>query len=241
MLLVRTVHATLASKLNTMQHHTPPSLPTFYSFNRCPYAMRARMAISYSGISVELREVVLRNKPQAMLLHSPKGTVPVLVLPNGTVIEESFGIMRWALAMHDPQNWLCNNERALCDDAAQLIHANDHVFKQHLDHYKYSTRHTEYSREHYRTQGEIFLRGLESRLQHQRFLLAERMTLSDIAIAPFVRQFAQVDADWFANAPYIELRRWLESILDSTLFTSVMTKRPPWQPGDDVVTFPEQR
>jgi len=225
---VRTAHA-------TMQQHVHPALPTLYSFNRCPYAIRARMALFYSGISVELREVALRNKPEEMLLHSPKGTVPVLILPNGKVIEESLAIMRWALAIHDPQDWLCKNESALRDEAAQLIYENDHVFKQHLDHYKYSTLHTEHSLEHYRAQGEIFLQGLENRLQRQRFLLEERITLADIAIVPFVRQFAQVDADWFATAAYIELRRWLKSILNSTLFTSVMTKRPPWQPGDEVV------
>ncbi len=231
LLLVRTAHA-------TMQQHVQPAFPTLYSFNRCPYAMRARMVLLYSGISVELREVALRNKPEEMLLHSPKGTVPVLVLPNGKVLEESLEIMLWALAIYDPQDWLCKNESALRDEAAQLIYENDHVFKQHLDHYKYSAHHTEYSLEHYRTQGEIFLRDLESRLQRQRFLLAERITLADIAIMPFVRQFAQVDANWFANAPYTELRRRLESMLNSTLFTSVMTKRPPWQPGDGVVIFP---
>ena len=228
---MRTAHA-------TMQQHAHPALPTLYSFNRCPYAIRARMALCYSGISVELREVALRNKPEEMLLHSPKGTVPVLVLPNGKVIEESLEIMRWALAIHDPQDWLCKNESALRDEAARLIHENDHVFKQHLDHYKYPTLHTEHPLEHYRAQGEIFLQGLENRLQHQRFLLAERITLADIAIVPFVRQFARVDADWFATAPYMQLQRWLEFILNSTLFTSVMTKRPPWQPGDEVVVFP---
>lgn len=228
---MRTAHA-------TMQQHAHPALPTLYSFNRCPYAIRTRMALFYSGISVVLREVALRNKPQEMLFHSPKGTVPVLVLPNGKVIEESLEIIRWALAIHDPQDWLCKNESALHDEAARLIHENDHVFKQHLDHYKYSTLHTEHPLEHYRAQGEIFLQGLENRLQHQRFLLAERITLADIAIVPFVRQFAQVDADWFATAPYMQLQRWLEFILNSTLFTSIMSKRPPWRPGDDVVVFP---
>lgn len=221
-----------------MQQYAHPARSTLYSFNRCPYAIRARMALCYSGISVELREVALRNKPGEMLFHSPKGTVPVLVLPNGKVIEESLEIMYWALAIHDPQDWLCKNEMALRDEAARLIHENDHVFKQHLDHYKYSTLHTEHPVEHYRAQGEIFLQGLENRLQHQRFLLAERITLADIAIAPFVRQFVQVDAGWFVHAPYIQLRRWLESILNSTVFVSVMMKRPPWQPGADVVIFP---
>lgn len=193
------------------------------------------MAIYYSGISVELREIALRKKPGEMLLHSPKGTVPVLVLPNGTVIEESLEIMHWALEIHDPQNWLCKTEPALYSQAAQLIYENDHVFKQQLDHYKYSIHHTEYSLEHYRTQGEIFLQRLESHLQGQRFLLADQITLADIAIAPFVRQFSRVDTSWFDNAPYFELRRWLESIVNSAIFTSVMTKRQPWQPGANIV------
>ena len=214
------------------------TLPVLYSFNRCPYAMRARMAIGYSGISVELREVALRAKPKEMLFYSPKGTVPVLVLPDGKVIEESLEIMQWALAIHDPQNWLCKNETVLRDDTTRLIHENDHEFKQHLDHYKYSIRHTEYSVAHYRAQGEIFLQRLENNLQDQRFLLAERITLADIALTPFVRQFAQVDASWFDNAPYVQLQRWLKSILDSTLFISIMAKRQPWQPGAEVVIFP---
>ena len=220
-----------------MQHNEVPTLPILYSFNRCPYAMRARMAIRYSGITVELREVALRNKPKEMLHHSPKGTVPVLVLPNHKVIEESLEIMQWALLVHDPHNWLCKNETVLCEDTARLIHENDHEFKQHLDHYKYPTRHTEYPIEHYREQGEIFLRRLENNLQDQHFLLAERITLADIAIVPFVRQFAQVDANWFDNAPYIQLRCWLKSILDSALFISVMQKREPWQPGAEVMIF----
>lgn len=199
--------------------------------------MRARMAILYSGISVVLREVALRNKPEVLLQHSPKGTVPVLVLANGNVIEESLDIMHWALAINDPQHWLYANEPALHDDAMCLIHENDHEFKPHLDHYKYSTRNTEYPMEYYRAQGELFLQHLEDKLQGRPFLLAERITLADVAIVPFVRQFASVDMNWFEHSPYIQLQRWLESILDSALFISIMKKHPPWQPGAAEVVF----
>ncbi len=195
------------------------------------------MAIIYSGISVVLREVALRNKPGVLLQHSPKGTVPVLVLANGNVIEESLDIMYWALAINDPQHWLYANEPALHDDAMRLIHENDHEFKPHLDRYKYSTRHTEYPMEYHRAQGELFLQRLEDQLQSRPFLLAERITLADVAITPFVRQFASVDMNWFERSPYIQLQHWLESILDSALFISIMKKYPPWQPGAAEVVF----
>ena len=188
-----------------------------YSFRRCPYAMRARMALRYSGVPLTTVEVSLKAKPVEMLALSPKGTVPVLVCADGRVIEQSLDIMRWALAQKDPDNWLG-------PDSAALIEENDHVFKTHLDRYKYAIRYPEQPMEHYRAQGEQFLQHLEDLLGHAPYLAGDRLSFADVALAPFIRQFAHVDREWFEQAPYPHLRVWLERILTSALFTSVMAK-----------------
>lgn len=206
-------------------------LPILYSFRRCPYAMRARCAIIASGIAVELREVALRDKPAAMLAASPKGSVPVLVLPDGKVIDESWDIMLWALRNNDAQNWLGKNE-ANVQAALALVLENDTNFKRALDSYKYPERHPEHSQEFYRAQGELFLQKLEASLQISPYLLGEKMSIADAALLPFVRQFAAVDADWFASAPYPKLRDWLERFTTSKLFAQVMQKFSLWQPVD---------
>ena len=206
--------------------------PILFSFRRCPYAMRARLAIARAGVAVELREVELRNKPQAMLNASPKGTVPVLVLPSGQVIDESLDIMQWALAINDPQDWL-NTQT----EAHALISYNDNEFKYYLDRYKYADRYPEYSAEHYRNQGELFLTKLEALLQKTAFLLGEHFGLADAAIVPFIRQFAAVDSNWFPTAPYPRLQAWLQDFLDSALFNGVMQKYQPWEHGMPAVIF----
>jgi len=198
-------------------------LPILYSYRRCPYAMRARMALSYAGIAVEIREVSFKDKPAHMLQVSPKGTVPVLVLQSGQVIEQSLDIMYWALQQHDADGWLRE------DPQQQLLIAeNDGSFKQSLDRYKYAIRFPEYSAEHYRQQGELFLQKLERRLQQSAFLLGNTISLSDIAIFPFIRQFAAVDSVWFETAAYTRLKSWLQHLVNSTLFESVMTKYPSY-------------
>ena len=190
-----------------------------YSFRRCPYAMRARLALRYSGVPVEIVEVSLKAKPAAMLALSPKGTVPVLSL-DGRVIEESLEIMQWALAQNDPEDWLLRGDpRVLA-----LIAENDQVFKHHLNRYKYAERYPEQPMEHYRAEGEVFLQMLEDLLGDHDYLLAERMSLADAAVVPFVRQFAHVDREWFAGAPYRRLQAWLQRILESPLFMAVMAK-----------------
>lgn len=214
--------------------------PILYSFRRCPYAMRARLAIACSGTLVELREVVLRNKPESLLGYSPKGTVPVLILPDGKVIDQSIDIMHWALAMHDPARHLYgDNEALLRAQATHLIHDNDHEFKQALDRYKYPDRYPEATLLQYRAQGELFLLHLEQCLESHAFLISERMTLADIAIAPFVRQFAQVDEAWFERSSYVYLQRWLSLFKGSVLFNAVMNKYPPWHSGADITYFPQ--
>ena len=204
-------------------------LPVLYSFRRCPYAIRARMALIYSSINLELREVLLRDKPPSMLAASGKGTVPVLLLPDSRVLDQSLDIMLWALDSSDPQQWY--NEE-LSEPINRLIDCNDNQFKVHLDHYKYWDRYPAQSQQYYRSQAEEFLMELESLLSCRDYLLADRITLADIALFPFIRQFAFVDKAWFDRAPYPKLQAWLEEFLQSALFAAAMKKLPPWQEGD---------
>ncbi len=190
-----------------------------YSFRRCPYAMRARLALRYAGVAVRIIEVSLKAKPAHMLALSPKGTVPVLCL-GGRVIDESLAIMQWALAQHDPDDWLLQGDPA----TLALIAENDHGFKQHLNRYKYAERYPEQPMEQYRGDGELFLQKLEGLLADHDYLLAEHLSLADIAVAPFVRQFAHVDREWFAQTPYRRLQAWLQRFLESPLFIDVMAK-----------------
>ena len=188
------------------------------------------MALRYAGVEHELREVLLKDKPAAMLQASAKGTVPVLCLPEGQVIEESVDVMFWALKQHDPENWL---DKTQLDEIRALVHENDFEFKQHLDHYKYRERFPEHSQLHYRTQAEGFLQKLEERLVLHSYLMGNRQAFADIAIFPFVRQFAHVDKKWFDRAPYPCLQRWLEGFLKCDLFLDVMQKHPRWQEGHE--------
>jgi glutathione S-transferase len=198
------------------------SLPVLYSYRRCPYAMRARMALSYAGISVDIREITLKQKPTHMLQVSPKGTVPVLVLADGQVIDQSLDIMLWALQQRDAQGWLASD----AEQTQQLIAENDGAFKQNLDRYKYAIRFPEQPVEDYRSAGERFLAKLELRLQQSDFLFGNAVSLADIAIFPFIRQFAAVDHGWFASTGYIKLKNWLQRLVASALFERVMAKYP---------------
>lgn len=212
-------------------------LPVLYSFRRCPYAMRARLALQYSGVNVELREVVLRDKPVDMLSLSSAGTVPVLELPGENILEESWDIMLWALRQNDPEYWLGRDE-SLLSNSEMLVEMNDFSFKPDLDHYKYADRYPEHPREYYRSQGEEFLKQLEDRLLASRFLLGANVTAADIALFPFIRQFAFVDKNWFDQTPYVNLQQWLHGFLQCSLFTSIMMKYPAWRPGDTPITYP---
>ncbi len=212
------------------------SLPVLYSFRRCPYAIRARLALAVSGSAYELREVSLKSKPPEMLAASPKGTVPVLVLPNGEVIDESLDIMRWALATDkphsDPQGWL---KQGPLPDMLALIAANDGPFKHALDRYKYPNRYPQESNGDatafaiaQRFEAANWLQSLESRLG-QGWLFSHQASLADMATAPFVRQFAHTDAAWFAAQRWPQLQAWLARFEASALFAVVMGKHAPYQ------------
>jgi glutathione S-transferase len=191
--------------------------------------MRARLALLASGTVCTLREVKLSAKPQELLAASPKGTVPVLVLPDSQVIEESLDIMRWALTQADPDHWLDGEEAA-------LIAANDGPFKHHLDRYKYPHRHDADPLEH-RAAGIAHLEVLEARLTASPYLCGQRWTMTDAALAPFVRQFAETDRAWFDAQPLPAVQRWLAAFLASPMFAAIMVRRTVWQAGDAEVVF----
>ncbi|MFT6556300.1 glutathione S-transferase [Sneathiella sp.] len=213
-------------------------IPVLYSFRRCPYAMRARMAIFFSGQTVELRDILLKNKPQEMLDASPKATVPVLILQDGTVLEESRDILYWALETSDPKNIHPDTPEQQAE-LAQLIDETDGPFKSALDKYKYHVRFPENSREAYREEGERFLQKLENRLSSHSFLMSDHPSSADIAVFPFVRQFANSDRSWFDNAPYPAVQKWLEYWVTSAPFKTIMAKRTEWAPGVPGPIFPD--
>lgn len=221
--------------LTVKKYMTAYSLSCLYSFRRCPYAMRARLGLLFAELPVELREITLKNKPAKMLAISPKGTVPVLQLADGVVIEESREIMEWALEQQDPQELM--NPKTL-HQGNTLIEQNDQEFKHWLDRYKYADRHLEMTQTEYRQKGEAFLQILEELLTKNTYLLGDSVTIADIGIMPFVRQFAHVDRDVFYSLPYPKLQIWLKNWLAHPLFIQAMTKFQPWQDGDEPVIFP---
>ncbi|SDJ44069.1 glutathione S-transferase [Ferrimonas sediminum] len=211
--------------------------PILYSFRRCPYAMRARLALDYAHIELELREVVLKHKPAHLRRISPKATVPVLQLSDHWLLDQSLDIMLWALSRNDPQRWWPTEPQAQVQALARIQY-NDGRFKYWLDRYKYADRFPEHSQRYYRLQGEQWLRQLDRQLSQATWLGGQQPDLSDMALMPFVRQFAHVDPDWFAAAPYPHLRRWLEHLKASPAFARIMAKYPPYQPDDPVIVWP---
>ncbi len=213
------------------QNELNTAYPVLYSFRRCPYAMRARLAIVNSGLKVELREVVLRMKPKQLLDISPKATVPVLQLDN-KVIDESLDIMHWALSIKDPANWLNNH---VLTEIEYLIQWNDGEFKYFLDRYKYADRYPEQNQQFYREKAEVFIGELENRLSKNFFLCSEKHSMADMAIFPFIRQFAYVNIEWFNTSDYQKLVYWLHTLIDSILFKSIMNKYQTWHDGVEPV------
>ena len=199
-------------------------IPILYSYRRCPYAMRARMALKYSGIQVEHREIQLRNKPLSMLRASPKGTVPVLCA-DGMVLEQSLDIMRWALAQSDPDGW------SLVDGpiSQSWIEKNDGPFKTLLDQYKYLNRYPDLSEEVLLSEASaLMLKPMEESLQTSQYLLGSKLSWVDVAIFPFIRQFSMVNPQQFESLPFVLTQKWLQQHIDSELFQSVMQKHPIW-------------
>jgi len=209
-------------------------LPILYSFRRCPFAIRARMAIYVADITLEIREVNLSHKPLNMLELSTRGTVPILKLRNGEIIQESLEIMIWALGKRDPRGWIDNYDGV----SEALISENDSTFKKNLDRYKYWQRHPEQSQVQARLEAERFLMNLEDLLDGSKYLFGKSENLADIAIFPFIRQFSAVDPDWFETAPYPNLRGWLHRFLADNVFTKSMQRNPVWKEGDQACYFP---
>jgi glutathione S-transferase len=204
--------------------------PILYSFRRCPYAMRARLAILSSGIKVELREIVLRDKAPEFLDTSPSGTVPCLKVGK-KVIDESLHVMAWALAQNDPQEWM-----QMPTEGYELMAQCDGPFKHSLDRTKYGTRYPDESTSHHRELASAFMRQLNDQLSPN--LFGDKIKLADMAILPFVRQFAHIDQAWFYAQPWPKVIAWLDAFKASETFNAIMPKYPKWHAGDVPVYFP---
>ncbi|UWQ99408.1 glutathione S-transferase [Rhodobacteraceae bacterium S2214] len=209
-----------------------PQTPILWSFRRCPYAMRARLAVLYSGVTVDLRDILLKDKPAEMTTVSPKATVPVLN-DNGTVIDESRDVMMWALRKNDPEGWL-----DMPAEGHAMIDINDGTFKKALDHTKYAVRFPERDASADRAAAADVLMGLNDRLARQTYLFGDMAKMADTAILPFVRQFANTDRDWFNAQDWPHLIRWLTAFETSDSFATIMVKRPIWVPGAEPTYFP---
>ena len=217
-----------------MDHKSKNNLPILYSFRRCPYAMRARMAIHISGQKCELREVLLRDKPPSMLEYSAKGTVPVLILQDNKVIDESLDVIDWALNLNDPDNWQRSKDT---EKTKELIKINDGEFKYHLDRYKYSKRYDNEDPEFHRKRCLKFIESINNELNNSEYIFDDNISYADIVLLPFIRQYRIADIEWFDSLPYNNLKKWLSSFLDSYLLNSIMKKYDLWKEGDEVTIF----
>ncbi len=217
-----------------MDHKSKNNLPILYSFRRCPYAMRARMAIHISGQRCELREVLLRDKPPSMLEYSAKGTVPVLILQDGKVIDESLDVIDWALNLNDPDDWQRSKDK---EKTKELIKINDGEFKYHLDRYKYSKRYDNEDPEFHRKKCLKFIESINNELNNSEYIFDDNISYADIVLLPFIRQFRIADIEWFDSLPYDNLKRWLSSFLGSSLLNSIMKKYDLWKEGDKSIVF----
>lgn len=217
-----------------MDHKSKNNLPILYSFRRCPYAMRARMAIHISGQKCELREVLLRDKPPSMLEYSAKGTVPVLILQDGKVIDESLDVIDWALNLNDPDDWQRSKDK---EKTKELIKINDGEFKYHLDRYKYSKRYDNEDPEFHRKKCLKFIESINNELNNSEYIFDDNISYADIVLLPFIRQFRIADIEWFDSLPYDNLKKWLSSFLGSSLLNSIMKKYDLWKEGDKSIVF----
>ena len=217
-----------------MDHKSKNNLPILYSFRRCPYAMRARMAIHISDQRCDLREVLLRDKPPSMLEYSAKGTVPVLNLQDGKVIDESLHVNDWALNLNDPDDWQRSKDK---EKTKELIKINDGEFKYHLDRYKYSKRYDNEDPEFHRKKCLKFIESINNELNNSKYIFDDNISYADIVLLPFIRQFRIADIEWFDSLPYDNLKKWLSSFLNSSLLNSIMKKYDLWKEGDKSIVF----
>ena len=213
------------------------SLPILYSLRCCPYAMRARLAILLAKQSVLLRDIVMKNMPVEMLAASAKATVPLLILDDGSIIDESLQIMIWALNINDPNNLLCTEQENALTKMLTIISRNDNEFVYYLEKYKVTARHHDIAETFYRQQCELFIEQLEQTLSAHDYIMSNTPCLVDYAILPFVRQFSRVDRKWYLQAPYPHLRSWLERHFQNPLFSKTMKKYPKWLTGNAEMVF----
>ncbi|ABM03526.1 Glutathione S-transferase, C-terminal domain protein [Psychromonas ingrahamii 37] len=212
--------------------------PILYSLHRCPYAMRARTAIILAQQTVLLRDIVMTNKPVEMLSASVKATVPVLIFDDQSVIDESLDIMTWALGKNDPDNLLYSDQPEALSEMLYLISRNDNEFVNNLKKYKVTARYHDIDEKFYRQKCELFIAELEQRLTEHAYIMGEKPSLADIAILPFIRQFSRTNRQWYLQAPYPNLRRWLKTHIQSSLFSKIMTKYPQWLDHPEDMLFP---
>ena len=192
------------------------------------------MAIHISGQKCEIREVLLRDKPPSMLEYSAKGTVPVLILQDGKVIDESLDVIDWALNLNDPEDW---QRSKYTKKTKELIKINDGEFKYHLDRYKYSKRYDNEDPEFHRKKCLKFIESVNNELNNSKYIFDDNISYADIVVLPFIRQFRIADIEWFDSLPYDNLKKWLSSFLDSSLLNSIMKKYDLWQEGDSLIIF----
>ena len=215
------------------------SLPILYSLRQCPYAMRARLGLLLAQQSVMLRDIVMTNIPKKMFSASAKGEVPVLVLDDGTVIDESIDIMRWALNINDPQDLLYKHQSNLTEEIENLIQHCDNEFVEALKKYKAASRYHDDAEVDHRQNCEVIIRDIENRLSKQKYIFGDKPSLADYAILPFIRQFSRVDRKWFIQSPYPKLRSWLERHYQNPLFSKAMKKYPQWLNTKEDIIFSE--
>lgn len=213
------------------------SLPILYSLRQCPYAMRARLGLLLAQQPVMLRDIIMTNIPEEMFEASPKGEVPVLVLDDGTVIDESIDIMRWALQINDPQDLLYKNYPSLIEETKIFINFNDNEFVDALKKYKAASRYHDVAEVERRKECEVFIKDIEIRLSQHEYIFGDVPSLADYAILPFIRQFSRVDRKWYLQSPYPKLRKWLERHYKNPLFSKAMKKYPQWLDEKENVLF----
>jgi len=208
-------------------------LPILYSLRQCPYAIRARMGLLLAKQPVILRDVDMKNKPADMLAASPKATVPVLVINQSSVIEQSLDIMLWALSKNDPKQLLHGDQVAMLE----LIHRTDNEFVDALKKYKAASRYHDDEKDSYRLHCEAYINDLEQRLTQHEYIMGDSPSLTDYAILPFIRQFSRVERQWYRQAPYPSTQRWLNKHYQQTVFTQAMAPYKPWHKGDAAIFF----